>query len=89
MTINNYNDKLILRKDSMYDIYCPHCSSQQSLCASKLSSDTTSLNPELGVTGAISGFMECLICNEEIGFDIYPPHTKNTLGISIEVYKKR
>ena len=73
----------------MFDIYCPHCSSRQTLRPSKLSSDNIQPNPELNAQGAICGFMECSMCYQNIYFDIYPPFTKNTFGIALEVYKKR
>jgi hypothetical protein len=73
----------------MFDIYCPHCQSRQTICPSKLSSDNILPNTEINAIGGICGFMECSICYQEIGFEIYPPFTKNPYGISLEVYKKR
>jgi hypothetical protein len=54
-----------------------------------LSPDNIQLNTKINALGAISGFMKCSICYREIGFDIYPPFTKNPFGIALEVYKKR
>ncbi len=88
MTINNPNNNLFFGKDFMLDVYCPHCNSHQTLCASKLSDDNIYPNSDLNVPGAISGFMECAVCHKGIGFDMYPPYTKNRFGIALEVYKK-
>ncbi len=73
----------------MLDIHCPHCNSRQPLCPSKISPDEIFLNPKLEVYGAITGMIECSICKKEMHFDIYPPHTKNIFGISLEVYKEK
>lgn len=73
----------------MLDIHCPHCGSRQTLRPSQISPEAIFLNPELEVRGAITGMIECIICKEDIYFDIYPPHTKNLFGISLEVYKEK
>lgn len=72
----------------MLDIYCPYCRSHQALCFDKLSPEEVSENPKLGVPGAVSGLTECTDCKEMIGFDFYPPYTKNSLGTFLEIYKR-
>lgn len=72
----------------MLDIYCPYCSSHQALRLDKLPPEEVSENIELGVPGAVRGLTECTGCKKLIGFDLYPPYTKNPLGILLEIYKK-
>ena len=69
------------------NIYCPHCDKKQTLSL-KEKTDTVSENKELECPGAVTGHIRCVRCKRGIRFNLYPPHTRNLFGFSLDIFKE-